>query len=353
MNVDVRPFSLPLARPLETASGPIERRDGFLVVVAADGVAGTGEATPLPGWTESHETCRAELDAAVDSLADLSPEEVSEDRTTLLTDPHATPAARHGLDLAIEDYLARRKETPLYRHLGADERVDSVPLNAVLGEGTRQETVAAAEAAASAGFDCLKLKVGSSDVETDVARVSAVRQAVGAGPTLRVDANGAWSRDEARRALDALRAADVEYAEQPLPADDLDGCADLRGGPVGVAVDETLARYGPEEVLEAGAADVFVIKPMVLGGPSRARAVAEVARGAGVEPVVTTTVDGVVARVGAVHVAASLPAPAPAGLATGDRLTEDLAPEPVSVGGGRASVPQTAGHGVDVRGDAA
>ena len=353
MHVDVRPFSLSLARPLETASGPIERRDGFLVVVDAEGVAGTGEATPLPGWTESRSACEAALDAAIDRIADLTPEDVVEERKDLLPDHDAAPAARHGLDLAIEDCLARGAGTPLYRRLGADERVDSVPVNAVLGASTRKETVAAAEAAVAAGFDCLKLKVGSADVESDVERVSAVREAIGPGPTIRVDANGSWSRGEARRAFDALWTADVEYVEQPLPPEDLEGCADLRGGPVDVAVDETLARYSPVVVLEAGAADVFVVKPMVLGGPARARAVANVARGADVDAVVTTTVDGVVARVGAVHLAASLPHHLPAGLATSGWLADDLAEDPINVVAGRASVPQKPGLGVDVEGDPA
>ena len=348
MNVELRPFSLSLARPLETASGPIERREGVLVAVEDDGVRGTGEATPLPGWTESLGTCREALESAAGRLRERDPEAVADDREAVLPDHDAAPAARHGLDLALADLAARREREPLYRQLGADERVDSVPVNAVIGEGTREETVAAAEAAVAAGFTCLKLKVGSRQVDADLERVAAVRDAVGPDARIRVDANGAWNRGEAERAFDALWTLDVEYVEQPLPADDLDGCASLRGGPVAVALDETLARYSPVTVLEAGAGDVLIVKPMVLGGPSRARAVANVARGADVVPVVTTTVDGVVARLGAVHLAASLPDLVPAGLATSGWLADDLAADPVEVVAGRASVPQGPGHGVDV-----
>lgn len=350
MNADLRPFSLTLARPLETAGGSIERREGFLVAVEADGVTGTGEATPLPGWTEALATCREELDAAVGRLHDLGLEAAVDEREAVLPDHDVAPAARHGLDLALEDLEARRAGVPLYRQLGGDQRVDSVPVNAVLGAGTEKETVAAAEAAVAAGFDCLKLKVGARDVEDDVDRVAAVREAVGPDVTLRVDANGAWSRGEAQRAFDSLWSVDVTYVEQPLPPDDLEGAANLRGRPVDVALDETLARYSPVTVLEAGAADVLIVKPMVLGGPSRARAVANVARGADVDAVVTTTVDGVVARVGAVHLAASLPDSSPAGLATSGWLADDLAPDPITVVAGRASVPQKSGHGVDVEG---
>ena len=356
MDADFRPFSLSLARPLETAAGPIDHREGFLVSVAADvagrvdrgDVVGTGEATPLPGWTEDVGTCREELEAALARLRDCSLDDAVEEREAVLPDHDVAPAARHGLDLALVDLEARREDVPLYKRLGAVDRIDSVPVNAVIGAEARKETVAAAEAAVAAGFECLKLKVGSSPVEDDVERVMAVREAVGPDVTLRADANGAWSRGQARRAFDELWAADVEYVEQPLPPDDLEGAAALRGGPVGVAADETLARYSPVTVLESGAADVLIVKPMVLGGTSRARAVASVARGADVDAVVTTTLDGVVARVGAVHLAASLPDPSTAGLATSGWIADDLAPDPITVVAGRASVPQTPGHGVDV-----
>ena len=166
---------------------------------------------------------------------------------------------------------------------------------------------------------------------------------------MRADANGAWDRQTARRAFDALADIGVEYVEQPLPSGDLSGHADLRGGPVGVAVDETLAngRRDPLEVVEAGAADVLVLKPMALGGLDRARAAATTASEADLGAVVTTTVDGVVARAGAVHLAASLDAGTPMGLATADRLAEDLAPDPAPVVDGGVRVPQSPGHGVE------
>jgi len=86
---------------------------------------------------------------------------------------------------------------------------------------------------------------------------------------------------------------------------------------------------------------------MALGGVDRARQAALEAREAGVEPVVTTTIDAVVARTAALHLAASVPDLPACGLATADRLAEDLAPDPAPVEDGRMAVPDAPGHGVE------
>ncbi|ESS03501.1 MAG: L-alanine-DL-glutamate epimerase related enzymes of enolase superfamily, partial [uncultured archaeon A07HR67] len=171
-------------------------------------------------------------------------------------------------------------------------------------------------------------------------RLRAVRRAVGPAVDLRADANGAWDRATARRALDRLAPLDLAYVEQPLPAADLAGTARLRAETtVPIALDESLAERSVETVLGADAADVVVIKPMALGGPDRALAVACRAREAGVDPVITTTIDAVVARTAAVHVASAVPDVPACGLATADLLAEALAPDPCPVSDGRIEVP--------------
>lgn len=340
MKASLHRFSLPLRSPMETAAGSIERREGVLVRVSGEGASGVGEATPLSGWTEDADACERSLEAAVDRLETTGPDEAVRS-----LDGH--PAARHGLTLALADRTARTAELPLYRHLGAEGRVESVPVNAVIGDGDVRETVGAARDAMAAGFPCLKVKVGARPVDADVRRLEAVRDTVGADITLRADANGAWDDDEARTAFDALAEVGVEYVEQPLAAADLEGHRALRGGPVDVAVDESAAESGIDAVLAAGAADVVVLKPMALGGPDLARSAAVRALDAGVTPVVTTTVDAVYARTAAVHVAASLPGVPACGLATADRLAGDLAPDPAPVRDGEIEVPQRPGTGVE------
>lgn len=353
----LRPFSLALASPLRTAREELTERSGFLVGIGdagddgaprGDGPSddgssvdaigtGIGEATPLPGWTESPSACETALrEAAVEPGAS---------RASLAgLDARATPAARHGLALALDDAAAREDGESLASRLadrsGLPAPADAVPVNATIGDGTPEATAATAERAVADGYRCLKVKAGARPLADDLDRLRAVRRSVGPAIDLRVDANGAWDRSSARRAVDRLKPLDPAYVEQPLPAADLDGTADLRAeSDVPIAVDESLTERSIAEVLAADATDVVVIKPMALGGPDRALDAAIRAREAGVEPVLTTTIDAVVARTAAVHVASAVPDVPACGLATADLLAEALAPDPCPVSDGRIEVP--------------
>lgn len=339
------PFSLPLSSPLATASGTIEAREGFVVRYDHRGETGIGEATPLPGWTESIGNCEAALDDA--TVADT---EGGHTAAMLALAADSVPAARHGFATALLDADARADGLPLYRWFDADSHCESVPVNATVGDGDPAETADAVARAVEQGFDCCKLKVGARAVEADIERLRAVRERVGDEVALRADANGGWDHEQARTAFDAFADFGVAYVEQPLPADDLQGHADLRGGPVSVALDESLIHRRADTVLSADAADVLILKPMVLGGPGNAHTLALRARERGVEPVVTTTIDGVVARLAALHVAAAVPDIGACGLATGDRLARDLAPDPATVTDGEMRVPQDDGLGLDPSG---
>lgn len=334
------PFSVPLVRPLETATGTIERREGVLVRVG-DGPEGLGEAAPLAGWTEPLEACRSVLEDL--TTADDCPETADD-----LGRMPNTPAARHAVELALLDREARRADEPLYRRLGGGHRASSLPVNVTVADADADETVETAAAAVEEGFRTVKLKVGSRRLEEDLERVSRVREEVGHAVALRVDANGAWGRDEAERAVETLASLDVELVEQPVTADDLDGASVLRGRGVDIGLDESVRAHGVTPVVEADAADVLVLKPMALGGVGRATDAATAVREAGLDLVVTTTIDAVVARTAAVHLAAALDPTRACGLATASWLARDLAVDPAPVVDGAVTVPQSAGHGVRV-----
>jgi o-succinylbenzoate synthase len=335
MRFEFRELTLPLSDPLKTAAGTIDERTVFLVRIDRDGVVGIGEAAPLQGWTESVAECEAALGEAAESLP---------------ADPHGamaavaeTPAARHGIRLAATDREARADEEPLYRYLGGTRECATVPVNATIGDGDVDETVTSAERAVADGFETLKLKLGARSLEADLERVRRVREAVGDDVVIRGDANGGWDRDRAERAFRRLREYDVSYVEQPLPAEDLAGLRALRGEGVGVAVDETLREVDVATVVAEDAADAVVLKPMVAGGPERVADDARLVIANGIDPVVTTTIDGAVARTGAVHCAATIPSVFACGLATGDLLAEDVGPDPAAVEDGAIRVPQSSG----------
>ena len=330
--MEIEPFSLPLSRPLGTAAGAIETRSGFLVRIDIGGTPGVGEATPLSGWTESLAACEDALRTVDDPGSALAGDRLAD-----------TPAARHAVSLATLDARARAAGRPLYRYLGGDGRVESVPVNATVGDDTPEATADAVEEAVREGYPAVKLKVGSRDPEADLDRVAAVRSKA-PDVDLRLDANGAWSEATAERLLPKLADRGVSVLEQPLSADALEAHARLRDRGVDIALDEGVVERGFDAVLAADAADVLVCKPMALGGIDVARNVVRAARTAGVDALVTTTIDGALARAGAVHLVASLPGMGPCGLATGDLLRTDLRSGVAPVADGAAAVPQGKGN---------
>jgi o-succinylbenzoate synthase len=338
MNASLAPFRLPLATPLETSSGVIDERAGWILQLERS-VAGLGEATPLPGFTEPHDECETALEHAVAAVND-------EDWPNALRAVSDTPAARHALVTALLDWRARENGHPLYRELGGRHRVETLAVHATIGDADRPTTVEAARTAVAAGFGTIKLKVGVRDLDSDLRRIEGVRDAVGPTVDIKVDVNGAWDRETARRALDSLGEDAVALVEQPLDPSDLAGHRTLRGD-IPIGLDESLVSTDPETVIAADAADVLVLKPMALGGIDVARGVAFRARRRGTDVLVSNTIDGAIARTAAVHLAASLPHPSVAGLATASLLEADVATDPSPVENGEMPVPQDPGIGIE------
>ncbi|MFB8385517.1 o-succinylbenzoate synthase [Microbacterium sp. NPDC055910] len=217
-------------------------------------------------------------------------------------------------------------------------RRDLVPVNA---------TVPAVPAASVGGvlarFDgCRTAKVkvgGESTLADDIARVAAVRQALGPEGRIRVDANGAWNIDEAERAIHAFAEYDLEYAEQPCAT--LDELAELRrrvaymGIPI--AADESVRKAeDPLAVARAGAADLLVVKAQPLGGVRRALDIVEAA---GLPAVVSSALDTSIGLAMGVALAAALPElDYDCGLGTASLLTADVVAAPLTPRGGSLPV---------------
>jgi o-succinylbenzoate synthase len=310
------PSRLELVRPLKTARAAYTAREGFLVqLVDEEGRVGQGEAMPLPEFgTESLDTCgqviRGHLQALRGQVVSDSPD-VLEDAFVVSKSPEA-PAAAHAVELAWLDLLAQRRQIPLSRLLSQSARSE-IQVNALLTAEGAQELAEQARQAMAEGYRTLKLKVAGRPLGEDAARVRAVREAVGPEVKIRVDANGAWSEQEALQALERLGAYGLELCEQPVAPEDLRALGRLQQhAQIPLAADEALTVPDAIPVLlgstgDMPAARIFVLKPMVLGGLLPALKLARQAARQGLESFVTSSLDGVVARAGAAHLSAALP----------------------------------------------
>ena len=181
----------------------------------------------------------------------------------------------------------------------------------------------------SSGCRTAKVKVaeGGQGPEDDLARVKAVREALGPEGKVRIDANAAWSVDEATKALQRLAQFDLEYVEQPVRT--IEEMIELRRRiPIPIAADEVVRTAAdPLEVAERGAADIIVVKVQPLGGVARAL---EVAERAGLPTVVSSALETSVGLAAGLAAAAALPELNYAcGLGTGSLFYDDVVANPL------------------------
>jgi len=350
-----RPLRLRFARPVRTAQGEFTERACVLFELrGADGLVGYGEAAPWPGFaTETAEQSLAILRAAAASFGGVEIEPGQGD-LPLAAQLATAPASRAAVHGALWDLAARQAGRSLARFLSVrigpwrGTVLRSVPVGALLVASDPDELREEAARVRAAGYRAAKLKLGAATLVEDVARSRAAREGLGAETRLRGDANGAWDTRQARAALDALGEFDFEYVEQPLHADDIDGLAELRRrAPVRIAADESVAtEQGALRLLAAGAVDVVVLKPAILGGPARALEIAEQASRAGVGVVFSHTFESAVGARHALHCAAAWADPTGIhGLVTAGLFESDVAP-PVDCHAGFADVPAAAGIGI-------
>jgi len=350
------PFRIPLRRPLVTAHERHEHRDGLLVrIESEDGNAGHGESMPLAGFgLESLETSERAIVEALTALLSQSDLDLDAALAQIARDTEGVRSARAALDVALHDLFARAEHRSVASLLcGAGERSphSSVRVSSLIASEDDAGIARHGRQAFSRGFRTLKLKVGVGDVESDVRRVAALRAAVGPKALLRLDANGAWDEDTALGALERLAVHEIEFIEQPTPADDIDALARIRAtSPIPIAADESACdERAAISVIDRKAADLIILKPAAVGGLRPAQRIAEHAHAAGVDVIVTGMLDSALGTAAALHLAASLPGPPrAAGLATDALLESDLVLLP-RIGNGERALPEGPGLGVSPR----
>ncbi len=340
MRLGVQRHRLRLRRPLATSYGTIGEREVLTVALTdEDGAVGYGEAAPLQPYDgvsiERVERALERYRPIVERSEGINGAEIV-DACRRAED---LPEAFAAIDLALWDRAGRRAGRPVTGLL-TDTPATRVEVNATLSALDRAGASEQAARAAARGFGCLKVKVGSGD---DAGRIAAVRAAAGPHVALRVDANGAWSVEQAIRAIEALSPAGLELVEEPVH-----GLARVREVrervAVRVAIDETAAEHG---ALTAGVADAVCLKIARCGGISGLLAAAALVRASGAEAYVASTFDGPLGIAAGVHAAAALASrgPLPAcGLATLG-MFEGLE-HPLAAIDGAIAVPEGPGLGV-------
>lgn len=263
---------VPQVKRVDAIQSFVSQETPIVRITDADGVTGTGYSYTI--GTGGHSVMALIERTLAPLLIGREAEEIERLWRDMKFATHATTVgaitaiAIAAIDTALWDLRCRRAGLPL--HLMAGGAQQRVPLYTTEGGWLHLEKEALVDdalAAKARGFAGCKLKVGRPPAE-DVARIAAVREAVGPAFEIHADANQAFSVDEAIRRARLYEPLDIGWLEEPLPADDVDGHVRLsRSTSIPIAVGESI--YSPlhfRDYLQRGACSVIQVDVGRIGG---------------------------------------------------------------------------------------
>lgn len=282
-------LSTPLEEPFSFSMGWVTKRSTMVVEVLTD--------EGITGWGESlcHGLQPPEIAATVVQTA-LAPTVVGQDpfdvdvlweRMYNLTRPFgqkgAVPNAISAVDIAIWDCLGRALGKPVHKLLGGAYRTHVKPYATgfyrIANKVYPADAVEEARRHMAKGFTAMKLKTGFG-VEEDIKYILGVREEIGPGPTLMVDANHAYNVASARRILKAIEPADIHWFEEPISPEDIDGYRELKNlTSIYIAAGENeFTKFGFREWIARRAVDVLQPDLCSAGGFTECRKISALAQ---------------------------------------------------------------------------
>ncbi|MGD6846381.1 dipeptide epimerase [Rossellomorea aquimaris] len=310
-SIQVRSESLPLKKPFKTAlRTATEVENVFVYVRLEDGLIGVGAAAPTLAITgESKESIKTILKTVLTPLL-LGQDIRNIHQLSLMIERScvANTSAKAALEIALYDALCQHLHLPLYQYLGG--RTNKLTNDMTVSVGTVEEMREDARQIIKDGFSTLKIKVGKDWIK-DVERIKAIREEVGKGVSIRVDANQGWTPRQAVSIIQTLEQEDtrLELIEQPVHASDIDGFKFIRQHVnTPIMADESL--FSPQDALrliKEDAVDFLNIKLMKTGGIRRAMQIADMAERANIPCMIGSMMESSISVLAAAHIATAHP----------------------------------------------
>ena len=336
------PYRLPLTKAWQSARTFLRFREGWLLILETrSGQQGIGECAPLPDMgTELPGVASAWLTETLPALRGRAPGDL------LLEIPSNAPSsARFGLETALLDLLCKVEGLPLHAWL-TPKSATRIRVNAAVG-ALGERTAARITQASDEGHGVFKIKVGVDSVSTELKTIQRLFKCMNPQTKLRLDANGAWTPEDAAYFISGLDSDLVESLEEPLILPDPETLASLQAmTDISLALDESLPLFLRRHPVDRVPVRRIIVKPSVCGGIIRSLKIRRDADLAGIESVVTSTLESNIGILAAAHLAAATDGNTPSvhGLATGDWFARNTAPSP-TVNAGRLQLPAGAGLG--------
>lgn len=304
---------LELVKPYVNAIEKAGMREASAIIVRLttdEGIQGIGETNPHPGFTaDSPEAVMQLIEARIGpALLGMEIGSMGALHVRMNAAIPGNPFAKAPFDVAAHDILGQKLGVPVHQLLGG-ALYDRLPMLWPLGGGTPEENAAEALAKLEEGYGSLHIKVGALPPAVDVARVAAIRRAVGPETPLMIDANQGWDRSTAIRTIRQLEAYAPSMVEQPVPLWDRESMRTIQAAvATPISADEALdTPQAAVDLIRRDAARVFSLKTAKMGGLQPARRIAAIAEAAGVQCFVNSMIEAGVAVAASLHLAATVP----------------------------------------------
>jgi L-alanine-DL-glutamate epimerase-like enolase superfamily enzyme len=300
-----RKVSIEMKKPFKIALGSTESYEGYFVSVESDdGTVGYGEATTTPFITgDTLGSIEYELSAFSKNLIGMeeSPELVNDKMKSMMK---SSKASRNAIDCALWDIIGKKSGQNLKKILGNHKSsiATSYTVDLVDAKSAEKQAIDLA----SMGIKVFKIKMGSG-IDQDVERVRVVRDVVGSKPKIYVDFNQAYTPKMTVEISKKLRDFNIEFLEQPVPADDISGLKFARdNSDIPIFADESIfTKRNVADILSREAADGINVKLMKSGGISDAIKMVDVAESFGVPVMIGCMVETRLANTSGLIVALS------------------------------------------------
>jgi len=294
MDLTAETLRLTLSEPFTISRGTQCHAHNVCVTLRDGDHTGIGEAAPSSHYGELQDTVIAFLAALAPDLSERCSLPLSTLHEVMAGTACLNPAAKAAVDMAAHDLLGQQLGMPVYRLLGLDP--DRTPRTSfTIGIDTPEAM--GRKAAAAAGYPILKVKVGTPGDGDNLAAIRAARP----DAVIRVDANAAWTPKQAVRRIEELCQFDLEFVEQPVPSQDLEGLGYVRArSPLPVIADESCVV--PADVPRvAPHVDGINIKLMKCGGLYQALQMIHLARAHNLQIMMGCMIESSIAITAAAH----------------------------------------------------
>jgi L-alanine-DL-glutamate epimerase-like enolase superfamily enzyme len=305
--IEIYPVTLAYKEPFRISAGPSSESNNVVVKIVTDyDVIGWGESSPSKRVTgETAETVIKTLDKIASKMIGLCPLRIEQDVEVMDSIIAGNPAAKAAIDIALHDILGNTACKPLFMLMGGYRT--EVMTDITLSIKSPKEMGRDALKAVKKGFKALKVKVGVNPAE-DVERIKLIREAVGNDVQIRIDANQGWTAKQAIEALNKMEKFNIQFAEQPVPAENMKDLVNVRkNSPIPIMADESV--HSPEDALrliQAEAVDLINIKLMKSGGILKGRKIADIAEAAGIPCMIGCMGESEIGIAAGAHLAAAV-----------------------------------------------